>query len=561
MSRIKSLLRKVAMTGWRLLKTYKIIPAHIIAEDVMSIGRSRFSRAVLAPDVTTVEVDYPESQVRLRKLLSKLSSSEQESARFLRTLIRQSRYDVYDRIYDDLQVFTEQVPANTKLSNLLRERLSIIILKTCMRYENDDLAIQLLTHISQGHKDWLQSKFLVLRASKPELDETEFIKTCLDGHSAGHTILLERRAGFLFTQGRAAEAKQALTSVDETHSADIEMQFLRHNLAVSEGSFTSGESPALKRLFHYFNLASFSFDAASSDLSVNSIKFHDVEPVQGDRVVTVIFPIKNCADTIRAALRSAYLQSYKNIEVIVVDDASTDNTVEVVKATFAEFPHVTSHLYENPISVGPFVSRNIGIKMAHGDFITFNDGDDVSHPQRFAIHVGRMSERDITMYETSRAVRMTRSGIFEFQPWHPNFYLHVAGATLFARREVFDIAGLFDSVRYDGDFEFSRRLDRLVGSRGGRSLRQPLYIADLGTASLTTAGHGTLDVMRRNENRLKYHTVLLDHYDKLTDPSRLVLDGVVRLNHTDYSALPMHVSADDIRQTMQQTLLNQFDLR
>ena len=561
MSRVKSILRRIAMVLWRLLKTYKIIPAHIIAEDVMSIGRSRFSRTVLAPDVTTVEVDYPESQVRLRKLFGKLSTSEQESADFLRRLIRASRYDVYDRIYEDLQIFTQKVAANTKLSNLLRERLSIIILKTCMRYDNHDLAITLLTHISQDHKDWLQSKLLVLHASKPELDETEFRQSCIDGHSAGHTVLLERRAGYLFTQGRISEATAALKAVDETHSADIEMQFLRHNLAVEDGSFISGESPALKRLFSYFDLASFAFKTEVGELSVNAIDFDSVPPIHGDKLVTVIFPIKNCADTIRAALRSAFLQSYKNIEVIVVDDASTDNTVEVVKSTFAEFPDVSSHLFVNPISVGPFVSRNVGIKMAHGDFITFNDGDDVSHPQRFAIHVSRMSERDITMYETSRAVRMTRNGIFEFQPWHPNFYLHVAGATLFARREVFDITGLFDSVRYDGDFEFSRRLDRLVGSRGGRSLRQPLYIADLGTTSLTTTGHGTLDVLRRNENRLKYHKVLLDHYDGLTDRSQLVLDGILRLNHADYAELPMHIRADDVFQTMRQTLMKQFDLR
>lgn len=246
MSRVKSILRRIAMVLWRLLKTYKIIPAHIIAEDVMSIGRSRFSRTVLAPDVTTVEVDYPESQVRLRKLFGKLSTSEQESADFLRRLIRASRYDVYDRIYEDLQIFTQKVPANTKLSNLLRERLSIIILKTCMRYDNHDLAITLLTHISQDHKDWLQSKLLVLHASKPELDETEFRQSCIDGHSAGHTVLLERRAGYLFTQGRISEATAALKAVDETHSADIEMQFLRHNLAVEDGSFTSGESPALR---------------------------------------------------------------------------------------------------------------------------------------------------------------------------------------------------------------------------------------------------------------------------------------------------------------------------
>ena len=88
--------------------------------------------------------------------------------------------------------------------------------------------------------------------------------------------------------------------------------------------------------------------------------------------VSVIIPTHNRAHVLRRALRSVLCQTYENIEVIVVDDASTDNTIEVIHS-----------LNDNRIIFirqetrqGAAVARNIGIRAASGEFIAFQDSDD-----------------------------------------------------------------------------------------------------------------------------------------------------------------------------------------
>lgn len=97
----------------------------------------------------------------------------------------------------------------------------------------------------------------------------------------------------------------------------------------------------------------------------------------GDRI-SIVVPAFNCAQWLAAALRSCMEQSVMPFEVIVVDDGSTDATGEVC-ATFVE--QVRSVRLQNG---GVSRARNIGAKMARGEWLVFLDADDVLLPHALA---------------------------------------------------------------------------------------------------------------------------------------------------------------------------------
>ena len=90
-------------------------------------------------------------------------------------------------------------------------------------------------------------------------------------------------------------------------------------------------------------------------------------------LVSVIIPTYNRADVVKRAINSAQLQTYKNLEIIVVDDASVDNTAEVVKSIIDHRLNYICHR----TNLGGSEARNTGIKQAQGQYIAFLDSDDV----------------------------------------------------------------------------------------------------------------------------------------------------------------------------------------
>jgi len=115
-------------------------------------------------------------------------------------------------------------------------------------------------------------------------------------------------------------------------------------------------------------------------------------------LISVIIPTYNNADTISAAIMSMLNQTYKNIEVIVIDDFSTDNTFEVVTNISKKDRRVRIHTsdFKDPNRVDPILKRNInagysarntGFKYIKGEYVTFQDADDVSLLNRIEIQL------------------------------------------------------------------------------------------------------------------------------------------------------------------------------
>ncbi len=95
--------------------------------------------------------------------------------------------------------------------------------------------------------------------------------------------------------------------------------------------------------------------------------------MEDKKLVSVVIPAYNAENSIRDCLNAAISQSYENIEIIVIDDGSEDNTAAVCSCFMAKDDRIKVIKQKNS---GPSVARNKGISVANGDYIVFWDADD-----------------------------------------------------------------------------------------------------------------------------------------------------------------------------------------
>jgi glycosyltransferase involved in cell wall biosynthesis len=109
-------------------------------------------------------------------------------------------------------------------------------------------------------------------------------------------------------------------------------------------------------------------------------------------LVSVIMPAYNAAAFIAESIRSVQQQSHLEWELLVIDDASNDGTSEVVEAFQEKDDRIKLHVL--PTNQGAGFARNIGIKAATGDFISFLDADDIWKPQKLEKQLEVMQEEN-----------------------------------------------------------------------------------------------------------------------------------------------------------------------
>ena len=104
--------------------------------------------------------------------------------------------------------------------------------------------------------------------------------------------------------------------------------------------------------------------------------------------VSVVMPAYNATATLEASMRSALAQTHADVELLVVDDCSTDGTWDVVQRLAAEDPRVVP--IRQPRNAGVAAARAAGIEAATGRYIAFLDSDDRWYPDKLAIQLAAM---------------------------------------------------------------------------------------------------------------------------------------------------------------------------
>lgn len=200
--------------------------------------------------------------------------------------------------------------------------------------------------------------------------------------------------------------------------------------------------------------------------------------------ITVIIPAFNSESGISVALRSLIKQTWTNLEIIVVDDCSPDNTANVVKEWMQKDDRIT--LLQTETNSGPYVARNIALNQASGEFVTINDADDWSHPQKIEIQARHLIENPSIIANTSEHARLTED-LYLYRRGMPGKYIFSnMSSIMFQRLPVLEKIGYWDEVRFAADSEFKKRLALTFGSEQVKDLPTgPLSFPMQSSGSLT----------------------------------------------------------------------------
>ncbi len=203
-----------------------------------------------------------------------------------------------------------------------------------------------------------------------------------------------------------------------------------------------------------------------------------------DIKVTVIVPVYNSEEVIQTALTSILNQTWKNLEVLVVDDCSTDSTTMIVDEFARRDNRVT--LIRAEKNGGPYVARNLALAYATGQFITCHDADDWSHPYKIETQVLHLKKHKSIIGNTSEQARATDE-LKLYRRGKPGYYIFDNMSSFMFRYEpIMDKIGFWDSVRFGADSEFIRRIKKVFGENAVANLKTgPLSFQRQSDNSLT----------------------------------------------------------------------------
>lgn len=161
-----------------------------------------------------------------------------------------------------------------------------------------------------------------------------------------------------------------------------------------------------------------------------------------DPLVSVIVPVFNRERFVAEALESVFAQDYRPLEVIVVDDGSSDGSAEVARS-FEQVDVI--ELEEN---LGPAVARNVGLERSTGRFLAFLDADDLMAPGRLSTQLGHLRAHPRVGCALVRQELLLEPGM-EVPSWlapahAPDKLVDVHVMSAMIRRSASELVGGFD---------------------------------------------------------------------------------------------------------------------
>lgn len=181
-----------------------------------------------------------------------------------------------------------------------------------------------------------------------------------------------------------------------------------------------------------------------------------------EKKISVVMPIYNAKDNIDTAIRGLLNQTWRNIEILAVDDCSTDGTYDKL-LEWSKIDSRVKVILQSKNS-GAYAARNTGLSYATGDYITTHDSDDWSHSQKIETQVSYFSKNPKLKGVISYWVRARKNLEFT-QNWRLNSELiHWSHSSFLFKREVVDKLGGWDVVNVGGDTEFIWRVESAFGS-------------------------------------------------------------------------------------------------
>lgn len=218
-------------------------------------------------------------------------------------------------------------------------------------------------------------------------------------------------------------------------------------------------------------------------------------------LVSVLMTSYNREKYIGEAIESVLASSYKHFELIITDDGSKDNTVEIARSYAVRDKRVKVYLNEK--NLGDYPNRNMAASYATGKYLKYVDADDYIYPKGLEILVDMMEQFPEAGWGLCSLDQFT-GGPFPFMLSPKEAYLfnyqgpglfHKAPLSAIIRRDAFDKVGGFNPIRMAGDFDMWNRLARYF----------PVVLMP----------HGIVWYREHGEQEVKYYREFIKVYESL----------------------------------------------
>ncbi len=251
---------------------------------------------------------------------------------------------------------------------------------------------------------------------------------------------------------------------------------------------------------------------ASDQPRFHRIRFDQLQPVTEGPKVSVIMPTFDCEDTIRYSVASILNQSWQNLELIAVDDCSTDSTYDIL----CEISQKDSRLVvlRQKMNGGPYVAKNRALAIASGKYVTGHDADDIALPDRIAAQMQPILDDPHCLASIGYMTRLNEEARFSWPTkvgsYSYNGVCRLASISLLINRDVLEFElGYWDTVRFGADSELIARATELLGERLVKLETLTMLCLD-GAAGLTGhAQHGISVETGMSPVRIEYRDAWL----------------------------------------------------
>lgn len=262
-----------------------------------------------------------------------------------------------------------------------------------------------------------------------------------------------------------------------------------------------------------------------------------------ENLVTVCIPVYNGAKTIEETVKSVIAQTYKNIEILIIDNCSVDNTVQLVK----QIDDKRIVFYQNETNIGMAGNWNECLKKARGEFVHFLCADDIITPDCIEKKVRMITSDENICMVTGATDIINENGKVIMKRSHSKKDMITDGTALakkslhsgnlygepsnvMFRRSLTEKAGLFaDNLSYTTDWEYWVRLS-VFGKVGFLSEALTKYrVSCSNVTSQMNIKKILEDDDRMMENLLKYEHISIDKKDIILHKAVITLRDYARV--------------------------------
>lgn len=292
-----------------------------------------------------------------------------------------------------------------------------------------------------------------------ELARNAYYGSCFDVRQ----VMLEVDA--LLMLGRDSDAQRlieaALSQLPD--SANVLELLLANTYAAPSPNASADPSDAarlalINRSYERVGLASLSKIDPNGPLNLNNITAQvPARSSANEPKVSILIPAFNAATTLEMTLQSLQRQTWKNLEILIVDDDSPDRTFEIAERAAANDPRIFA--FRQPRNLGAYVARNTALHAATGEYITVHDADDWSHPQKIEVQVRHLIDNPGIPANLTDWVRCLPHLYFRPRARAILSWIHYNHSSLMLQRKLLVALGGWDEVRIAADSELIRRIE------------------------------------------------------------------------------------------------------